>query len=1113
MKKSDFNRAFHYLVLLAGMVAVFSDFSFAGSNSKPVQNHLVASAQENKDSLALVALYHATGGPNWKNKTNWLTGPLHTWHGVTYAYGQVREIVLWNNGLAGTLPPEIWNLTNIDRINLGINQISGVIPAGIGNLAKLKDLNLERNQLSGSLPAEIGNLSLLHTLNLSGNQFSGRVPDEIKNLLSLSTLNISENKFSYLPDLSTLPKLFQLICFKNQLTFADLEPNMGIKNFTYFGQEIYFGQKKDTIVLLGQDILHNVQMGGVHNNYQWYKWTLGAEVELTGQTSATLLIQNAKHTDGKEYYCKVTNTVVPNMTFISNTLRVNIHDPVKLYNDSTALVAFYHATNGPGWKNNTNWLSGPLGKWFGINIENSCVTGISLPNNNLSGSIPPEIGNLTSLIGINLSMNQIQGPIPAEIGKLSELQYLSLPRNRLVGAIPDEITELTNLITLNLSENQLNGALPSSLKVMTKLKFLEIQKNMMDGAFPADAGNMSSLARLDISYNKFSNLPNVTTLPSLGYLDCSNNRLSFSDLEPNMGIRTFRYTPQDSLGNRFDTTLYAGKKFSFQLITGGENNQYQWFKDGAPLVDQTSASLDFSKIQHSDSGSYFCQVTNSLVTGLTLVSRIIRLHIVDLPVPVLNYPSGSDIVWTVDSAIQIVWQDFTDPFLKIELLKGEEVFLVVADSVANTGTFNWKVPALAPGSNYRIRITSLADPAISQISKNPFAIEPPPPVLEVNPTSLFFGETEIESHSSHKSYMLTGRNLTGEVLVNAPSGFQISISLPGEWKSSLVVAPDSGRVNTTIHARFSPEIVGAFTGDITHSSAGVLSLKVTLSGTGIEIPLIPISQVQGSGITSPLIDSKRRIQGTVTGVVKGLGYFIQDANSPWSGIWVDDPSLTVAVGDGIEIKGVVAEINGVTSIVGNGRVIASPLAVSPVILASPMDARQEKYESVVVRLTGVRAGHKYKDGTWKLYTSLSDTLTFGNLFFESTLIEGNFYSVTGIINGINNFFKLEPGKVSDVVDLTKTSVNSLSDERMISVYPNPFKDNVSIEIWLKEPSSVQIEIFTTSGMKLAVLNKEHAEAHVPVRLGFKPGGLPGQVLLYRIRTGDAITTGKLLYKP
>lgn len=66
--------------------------------------------------------------------------------------------------------------------------------------------------------------------------------------------------------------------------------------------------------------------------------------------------------------------------------------------DSLALVALYNSTNGANWTTNTNWLSSePLDKWFGITILNNRVDKIDLDNNNLTGSIPTELGDLSML--------------------------------------------------------------------------------------------------------------------------------------------------------------------------------------------------------------------------------------------------------------------------------------------------------------------------------------------------------------------------------------------------------------------------------------------------------------------------------------------------------------------------------------------------------------------------------------------------------------------------------------------------------------------------------------------------------------------------------------------
>ena len=91
------------------------------------------------DRDALAALYHATDGPNWANKTNWLSDePIGEWYGVlTDADGRVIDLVLVRNQLTGTIPPEIGQLSSLEFLDLSGNQLTGEIPSELGQLVGL----------------------------------------------------------------------------------------------------------------------------------------------------------------------------------------------------------------------------------------------------------------------------------------------------------------------------------------------------------------------------------------------------------------------------------------------------------------------------------------------------------------------------------------------------------------------------------------------------------------------------------------------------------------------------------------------------------------------------------------------------------------------------------------------------------------------------------------------------------------------------------------------------------------------------------------------------------------------------------------------------------------
>ena len=99
--------------------------------------------------------------------------------------------------------------------------------------------------------------------------------------------------------------------------------------------------------------------------------------------------------------------------------------------DREVLALLYESTGGSEWRYNHGWLSDDeMGTWFGVRTDDAGqVVGIELDNNNLVGTIPPELGNLSSLRTLGLARNSLTGPIPPELGNLSSLGYLNLYNN------------------------------------------------------------------------------------------------------------------------------------------------------------------------------------------------------------------------------------------------------------------------------------------------------------------------------------------------------------------------------------------------------------------------------------------------------------------------------------------------------------------------------------------------------------------------------------------------------------------------------------------------------------------------------------------------------------
>ena len=313
--------------------------------------------------------------------------------------------------------------------------------------------------------------------------------------------------------------------------------------------------------------------------------------------------------------------------------------------ECNALLALYNDTNGSNWINDENWTtSTTVGNWYGITVSSGHVSKIDLHQNNLVGTIPSEIGDLnTGLTSLILDRNFLSGSIPIELWNLTNLQRLILYNNSLSGAIPSEIGNLINLTALDIHGNPFGGTIPDELWSLTHLSWLYIQGCSLDGQISINIINLTGLKGIKISSNQFDGVIPIVVAnhTSLIQVIIGNNNFVFSDFETNhidyTSLAYYGYAPQSKVDTDRAVGFFDGGTLTITSEVSENNSthdRYKWFKDGIEIVGATDRIYTKANASSVDEGVYTYEITNTVVTGLTLSSNNIT---VSIAVPIAEY--------------------------------------------------------------------------------------------------------------------------------------------------------------------------------------------------------------------------------------------------------------------------------------------------------------------------------------------------------------------------------------------------------------------------------------------------------------------------------------------
>ena len=486
----------------------------------------------------------------------------------------LTRLSLYGNSTIGPIPPELGNLVNLTSLSLSSTGLEGPIPPELGNLAKLEWLNLQNNNLTRSIPSELGSLGSLQTMHLGGNRrLTGAIPQSFLQLDQIEGFTIDLTEICT-PGTSVFVAWLQGIedyrlgpaGFCNAADVAVLEALYDVTGGSdwslasgWLGDgpvEEWYGVGTDSLGrVTALDLTRNGLAGALPANLgdlaRMTSLRIGGNA-LTGRLPMSL----AKASLLDLHYADTELCAPAGEAFRAWLNAISSHEGTGVecapLSDRETLELLYGATGGPGWTNNANWLTeAPLAQWYGVSVVGEDrVTGISLPSNNLTGSLPAELGNLANLTTLSLESNNLAGTILPLLGNLANLTTLSLESNSLIGAIPAELGNLPELRQLSLRNNELTGAIPAELGNLPELRHLSLQNNELTGPIPPELGDLANLTTLSLESNSLTGaIPAVLgDLPELRQLRLRNNELT-GPIPPDLGYLANLTTLSLSLNN------------------------------------------------------------------------------------------------------------------------------------------------------------------------------------------------------------------------------------------------------------------------------------------------------------------------------------------------------------------------------------------------------------------------------------------------------------------------------------------------------------------------------------------------------------------------------------
>ncbi|BBH02108.1 receptor like protein 34, partial [Prunus dulcis] len=465
---------------------------------------------------------------------------------------------LSHNKLDGQIPRSIFELENLDYLDLSSNQLSGNIIEFQSR--SLSWLYLHDNKLDGLIPRSIFELEKVTELDLSSNNLSGTVEFGSK-LQSLRELNLSFNhlslSFNHLRN-NTWPQLELLYLSSCNISefpyFLRAAPNLHTLSLSH--NRIQANIPK-WLLDLGKDSLGYLDLS--HNSLTGTVGPLRRAPIPSPSTSYFFISNNQFTGEIPPTICSLSSLQILDLS--NNKLSGKIHQCIGNFSQSLSVLNLRN-----------NKFHGVIPGTFS---EGNVLRNLDLNENQLEGSLPQSLLRCRELEVLDLGNNKIQDTFPNWLESLPKLQVLILRSNKFSGEIcfPKTKFPFQKMHIIDLSNNRFSGLLPTKYfenltaminsqehglkymggryyqdtvvvtikgfeiemkKILTYFTIIDFSNNTFRGeissvisTIPPSFGEMSNLEWLDLSSNKLvGDIPEqLTNLTSLSKFNVSKNQL------------------------------------------------------------------------------------------------------------------------------------------------------------------------------------------------------------------------------------------------------------------------------------------------------------------------------------------------------------------------------------------------------------------------------------------------------------------------------------------------------------------------------------------------------------------------------------------------------------